>query len=267
MTSHAGEKWYRTETALGARHCVGRGDELIVVDGSPFGAWKPTGERLALSSARLLPPVIPPTFYAIGSNYRQHIEKMAATAGRAPVYYERPRVGYRANNALVGDGDAIVKPADAGEEFQYEAELVAVVGETLRNVTPARARDAIFGWTIGNDVSERHWQKIDQTNIRAKNCDTFKPMGPCIARLADLSGMRTKVTMNGVLLHDFDTLDMLFDAGEVISEISRYNTLSPGDVVWLGTDDKPRNMKPGDRLEIEITGIGVLRNHVVAASA
>jgi 2-keto-4-pentenoate hydratase/2-oxohepta-3-ene-1,7-dioic acid hydratase in catechol pathway len=262
--SESYEKWYRIETAAGARHCMADGEELIVVEGSPFETWRRTDQRVKLSTARLLPPVIPSTFYAIGSNYRDHIEKMAAAAKRAPIYYERPRVGYRANSALIGDRDAIIKPADAGSEFQYEAELVAVIGRKIRNVTPAQAREAIFGWTIGNDVSERGWQVSDQTNIRAKNCDTFKPMGPCIARLPDLSGMRTRVTLNGVLLHDFDTTDMLFDAGEVIAEICRYNTMLPGDVVWLGTDDKPHNMKPGDKLEIEITGIGVLANHVAA---
>ena len=258
------ETWWRIGTPGGPRFCKGRGDRLEIGDGGPFDGWTPTGETIARNEARILAPIIPGTFYAIGSNYRDHIEKMAAAAGRQPIYYERPRVGYRANNALIGDGEAIVKPSDAGEEFQYEAEIVAVVGETLRNVTAERARQAIFGWTIGNDVSERHWQKIDQTNIRAKNCDTFKPMGPCIARRKDISDCRTIVRLNGMIVHDFATSNMLFDAGEVIAEIARYNTLSPGDVVWLGTDDRPLNIKPGDSLEIEITGIGVLKNHVVA---
>lgn len=258
------ETWWRIQTNEGPRFCKGRGDLLEIGTGDPFCGWTPSGAAIPRSQARVLAPIIPGTFYAIGSNYRDHIEKMATAAGRKPIYYERPRVGYRANNALIGDGEAIVKPADAGEEFQYEAEIVAVVGETLRNVSAERARQAIFGWTIGNDVSERHWQKIDQTNIRAKNCDTFKPMGPCIARLPDISNCRTIVRLNDEIVHDFSTANMLFDAGEVIAEIARYNTLSPGDVVWLGTDDRPRNIKPGDRLEIEITGLGVLRNHVVA---
>lgn len=264
MASSDIPRWYRVQTEHGASYALERGSNLILVDGSPFESWKETAQTVPRHSARLLPPVMPGTFYAIGSNYRDHIEKMAAAARRAPVYYDRPRVGYRANSALIADGDAIVKPADAGDLFQYEAELVAVVGKTMRNVSALEASAGIFGYTIGNDVSERDWQRKDPTNIRAKNADTFKPMGPCIACISDLSGMRTRVTLNGNLVHDFATANMLFSAGDVISEISRYNTLSPGDVVWLGADDRPLDMKPGDRIEIEITDIGVLRNHVVA---
>ena len=187
---------------------------------------------------------------------------MAEAAGRKPIYYDRPRVGYRANSALIAHGEDIVKPADATDQFQYEAELVAVIGKHGRNLTPAQARELIFGWTIGNDVSERTWQRTDPTNIRAKNCDTFKPMGPFILQGNDMSGMRTEVRINGRQAHSFDTANMIFDPATVISEISKYNTLSPGDVVWLGTDDRPQNLKVGDVLEIEITGIGLLRNKV-----
>jgi 2-keto-4-pentenoate hydratase/2-oxohepta-3-ene-1,7-dioic acid hydratase in catechol pathway len=207
--------------------------------------------------------VIPPTFYAIGSNYRDHIVGRAKVKGTVPKFYDRPRVGYRANSALVADGEDIVKPADAGPDFQYEGELVAVIGKTARNVTPEEAEKCIFGWTIGNDVSERTWQREDPTNLRGKNADTFKPMGPWIVTDADLKSMKTIVRLNGKTVHEFPTVNMLFSPGEVISSISRYNTLSPGDVVWLGTDEVPLNLNPGDTIEIEISGIGKLRNRVV----
>ena len=257
-------KWCRIQTPEGPSFGVAEDETIALVKGSPFGEHTRTGKTVKLAEAQFLVPVIPGTFYAIGSNYRDHIEKMAKAMNREPVYYERPRVGYRANSALLPHGGDIVKPADSSDEFQYEAELVAVVGRTGRNLTPDQARELIFGWTIGNDVSERTWQRSDPTNIRAKNCDTFKPMGPFILEGNDMSGMRTVVRLNGREVHNFDTADMVFDAAAVISEISKYNTLSPGDVVWLGTDDKPENMKPGDVLEIEITGIGLLRNQVVA---
>jgi 2-keto-4-pentenoate hydratase/2-oxohepta-3-ene-1,7-dioic acid hydratase in catechol pathway len=140
-----------------------------------------------------------------------------------------------------------------------------VIGKGGRNFSREEAAASIFGYTIGNDVSERGWQVKDQTNIRAKNCDTFKPMGPWIVQGADPADMRTLVRLNGETVHSFPTGNMLFDAPAVICEISKYNTLSPGDVVWLGTDDKPLNIKPGDQLDIEITGIGTLSNRVVAA--
>jgi 2-keto-4-pentenoate hydratase/2-oxohepta-3-ene-1,7-dioic acid hydratase in catechol pathway len=256
-------KWCRIETEHGPSHGILERDTIALVTGSPFDAWQKTGKTVPLAMAKLLVPVIPPVFYAIGSNYRDHVVKMAEAFNRKPVFYEAPRVGYRANNALLPHGGDIVKPRDAGEAFQYEAELVAVIGRGGRRMSRAQAQDAIFGWTIGNDVSERGWQAKDQTNIRAKNCDTFKPMGPWIETEADVASMRTLVRLNGKTVHDFPTGDMLFDAADVIVEISKYNTISPGDVVWLGTDDKPLDLKIGDRLDIEITGIGTLSNQVV----
>jgi 2-keto-4-pentenoate hydratase/2-oxohepta-3-ene-1,7-dioic acid hydratase in catechol pathway len=257
-------KWCRIETSDGPHFGMLEGETIAIIEGTPFGRFTKSGKSVSLADAKLLVPVTPGTFYAIGSNYRDHIEKMAQAAGRKPIYYDRPRVGYRANSALIAHGEDIVKPADSTDEFQYEAELVAVIGKGGRNVTPEQARDMIFGWTIGNDVSERTWQRSDPTNIRAKNCDTFKPMGPFILQGHDMHGMRTDVRINGRQVHSFDTGNMIFDPAAVVSEISKYNTLSPGDVVWLGTDDKPLNLKVGDVLEIEITGIGLLRNKVVA---
>ena len=224
------------------------------------------GKVYRLADVKLLVPVLPPTFYAIGSNYRNHVEGRAKARGTAPKFYDSPRVGYRANSALIATNEAIVKPKDAGERFEYEGELVAVIGRTARNVTAEEATRCIFGWTIGNDVTERDWQKQDPTNLRAKNADTFKPMGPWITTTADLAAMTTQVRLNGTPLHTFPTGNMLFSPGEVISAISRYNTLSPGDVVWLGTDEVPQSLHPGDVIEIEINGIGVLRNRVVAAA-
>ena len=256
-------KWCRMETPEGPSFGLVEGDRIELVEGSPFATFTRSGRFTPLAQARLLVPVVPPTFYAIGSNYHDHVIKMAEAMGRKPVFYDKPRVGYRANSALIAHGDNIVKPADAGEEFQYEAELVAVIGKTARRVSREEAADCIFGWTIGNDVSEREWQVKDPTNIRAKNTDTFKPMGPWIVQGVDPAHMHTPVRLNGVTVHSFPTGAMQFDAAAVISEISRYNTLVPGDVIWLGTDDKPLNMKPGDDLEIEISGIGTLRNKVV----
>ena len=232
------------------------------VDGTPFGAYRKTGRRSRLEDVKLLPPVYPGTFYADGSNYRNNV--MAKGKGETPKFPDAPHVGYRANSALIGTDDAIVKPADAGPHFQYECELVAVIGKTAKNVSAKEAEACIFGWTIGNDLTERTWHKSDVTNIRSKNSDTFKPMGPWIVTGVPLESMVTRVRLNGELVHSFPTGNMLFGPGEVISVISRYNTLHPGDVVWLGTDEQPRDLNPGDVIEAEITGIGMLRNTVVA---
>lgn len=257
--------WCRFESAGLTSYGLVEGDVVIAVEGDPFAEWKKASRRFALKDIKLLVPVLPPTFYAIGSNYRTHvIERSKAKGFAQPKFYDRPRVGYRANSALIASGEDIVKPKDSGPRFEYEGELVAVIGKRCRTVTPEQATDCIFGWTIGNDVTERDWQKNDPTNLRGKNADTFKPMGPWIATGIEPRDMRTKVRLNGMTVHDFATGDMLFNAGEVIADISKTNTLSPGDVVWLGTDELPQSIKPGDLIEIEISGIGVLRNRVVA---
>lgn len=259
--------WCRFENGGRASYGIVEGDNVVAVDGDPFSAHQRSGMKHRLDSVQLLVPVVPPTFYAIGSNYRTHvIERSKAKGFKEPKFYDRPRVGYRANSALIASGEDIVKPKDAGPRFEYEGELVAVIGKRCRNVTPEQATACIFGWTIGNDVTERDWQKNDPTNLRGKNADTFKPMGPWIATGIDPRDMITTVRLNGDTVHRFPTGDMLFSAGEVISDISRTNTLSPGDVVWLGTDELPRSIGPGDTIEIEISGIGVLRNRVVAGT-
>jgi 2-keto-4-pentenoate hydratase/2-oxohepta-3-ene-1,7-dioic acid hydratase in catechol pathway len=256
--------WCRFQRGNAISYGIVEGDTVTAVEGDPFTTHRVTANMYPLRDVKLLVPVLPGTFYAIGSNYRNHVEGRAKVKGTAPKFYDVPRVGYRANSALIATGETIVKPRDAGPHFEYEAELVAVVGKRLRNVTPAEATAAIFGWTIGNDVTERDWQKSDPTNLRAKNSDTFKPMGPWISTGIDPASMTTTVRRNGKTLHSFATGDMLFGAGEVISAISNYNTLSPGDVVWLGTDEVPESLHPGDVLEIEITGIGTLTSRVAA---
>lgn len=239
------------------------GDFIVEVSGSPFGEYSVGSNRIALSDVEILVPVIPGNFYAIGSNYRGHVLQRAQFKSGTPKFYDEPRVGYRANSALLANGGDIVKPRDAGPDFQYEGELVAVIGKRAKNVTPAEAEACIFGWTIGNDVTERTWQKNDPTNMRGKNADTFKPMGPWIVTGVNIADMITTVHLNGEQIHAFPTANMLFSPAEVISSISRYNTLHPGDVVWLGTDELPRNLMDGDEIAITISGLGTLHNKVV----
>jgi len=173
-------------------------------------------------------------------------------------------IGYRANNALVAHGEKIVIPADAGERIQYEGELVVVIGQKCKNLTRENALDAVLGYTIGNDVSERDWQKVDRTLWRAKNTDTFKPMGPWIVTGLDYRKMTTTIRLNGKEVDRFSTSNMIFDVETYIAEITKYITIYPGDMMWMGTDGVPQNMKAGDVCEVEITDIGVLRNPIVA---
>ena len=240
------------------------GTRVVAVEGTPFGEHKRTSRAFELADIKLLTPVEPRTFYCVGINYADHIRKMAEKRGTQPSFPTRPDIGYRANNALIAHEDNIVKPKDAGEAFQYEGELVAVFGKRCRNATRENALDHVFGWTIGNDVSERGWQAGDRTLWRAKNADTFKPMGPWIVTGLHPDTMTTIIRVNGGETDRFKTNAMIFDTAAYIAEVSKYCTIEPGDVMWMGTDGLPQNIKPGDTVEIEITGIGTLRNKVVA---
>jgi 2-keto-4-pentenoate hydratase/2-oxohepta-3-ene-1,7-dioic acid hydratase in catechol pathway len=256
--------WCRFRTVDRTSYGLIEGDQVIAVDGSPFGAHRRSGGPFPLKSVKLLIPVVPPTFYCVGINYADHIRKMAALRKTEPQFPKKPDIGYRANNALIAHEEDIVKPADSGDQFQYEGELVAVFGKRAHKVSRENALDYVLGWTIGNDVSERGWQKEDRTLWRAKNSDTFKPMGPWIVTGLNPDSMETIIRLNGKETDRFRTNNMIFNTADYIAEVSKYCTIEPGDVMWMGTDGLPQNMKPGDTVEIEITGIGVLRNKVVA---
>ena len=240
------------------------GDEIEEVTGSPFDAYSRTGQRYPFESVKLLVPVIPTTFYAAGINYGDHVRGMAAHRGVEPVFPDKPDMGYRANNALIAHGESVVIPGDATEEVQYEGELVVVIGKTAKHLSEDEAFSCVLGYTIGNDVSERTWQASDRTMWRSKNTDTFKPMGPWIETEADPGQMWTAVRVNDKEVQKFETNNMLFGIATYISTMTRYLTLHPGDVIWMGTDGISGNIKPGDVVEVDISDIGVLRNPVVA---
>jgi 2-keto-4-pentenoate hydratase/2-oxohepta-3-ene-1,7-dioic acid hydratase in catechol pathway len=156
------------------------------------------------------------------------------------------------------------RSAVASALVQFEGELVVVIGREAKHLSEKDALSCIFGYTIGNDVSERSWQKSDRTFWRAKNTDTFKPMGRWIETDVDLEALVTTVRLNGKEVSRFKTNDMIFGIAEYISVITRYLTLHPGDVIWMGTDDPMLDMVAGDTVEVTIEGIGTLRNPVVA---
>src|SRR5205814_3122740 len=216
-----------------------------------------------LNDVKFLVPVVPKTFHVAGRNYPEHDTEAAKKLGREQELPQQADIGYRANNALIAHDEAIVIPKDAGELVQYEAELVAVIGTKAKHLSERDALSCVLGWTIGNDMSERTWQAGDRTLWRAKNTDTFKPMGPWIETDFDLDAAQTIIRVNGGERFRFKTNSMIFGPAAFISRMSQYLTLYPGDVVWMGTEGAPENLKHGDTVEIEITGIGTLRNPVV----
>jgi 2-keto-4-pentenoate hydratase/2-oxohepta-3-ene-1,7-dioic acid hydratase in catechol pathway len=147
---------------------------------------------------------------------------------------------------------------------QPEGQLAVVIGKKARKVSVDEALDYVFGYTIGNDISQRPWQQEDRTMFRSKNCDTWKPIGPWIVTGLDPAAFRIIVRHNGVVWEDFSSSEQIWSAAEWIHELSNYATLHPGDVIWMGTQGADGDMVPGDTIEVEISGIGTLKNYIVA---
>jgi 2-keto-4-pentenoate hydratase/2-oxohepta-3-ene-1,7-dioic acid hydratase in catechol pathway len=211
------------------------------------------------------PPVIPGNFYAAGLNYRAHIEWANQAHGTTYKVPQRADIGYRSNNALIGSGEDIVIPKHSSGQVDFEGELVAVIGKVTRNVPEKDALSYVKGYTLGNDISERSWQRSDRTLWRAKNSDTFKPMGPKIVPDIDPMNQVIEVRVNGRTVSSYNTSGMIFSVAHFIARMSRYLTLHPNDVIWFGCDGPTEPaLKPGDRVEVVNDAIGVLANRLVA---
>lgn len=233
------------------------GETIHELDGDLFAAPRPTGRTVRLADVRLLPPVQPSKVIAVGLNYRSHLGERPV-----PAY---PGLFAKLPSSLIGPGENIVIPADS-RDLHYEGELVVVIAKTARNISVAEAPQYIFGVTAGNDVSEREWQQADLQWLRAKASDTFGPIGPAIATGLNYNDLLVQTRLNGDLRQSERTRDLIFDVPALVSYVSRYITLLPGDVIYTGTPGTTAALKPGDVVEVEIEGVGLLRNHVVAAA-
>ena len=251
-------KYVRFQRGSSTAYGILDGDTIRELKGSIFGTYKETGARHKLSEVKLLFPCQPPKILAVGLNYKSHIGK-----GQTPA---NPEIFYKPISALLNPEDAIVIPKGA-KNVHFEGELVAVIGKRVKNVSVAEAKAAIFGVTCGIDVSERDWQGGPQKDLqwwRAKGADTFAPLGPAIVRGIDYGKLLLQTRLNGEVMQKQYTSDLLFDCPTVVSFVSQYVTLTPGDVIYTGTPGATRRMNPGDTLEVEIEGIGVLRHKIVA---
>ncbi|HTY61272.1 MAG TPA: fumarylacetoacetate hydrolase family protein [Acidobacteriota bacterium] len=229
------------------------GDTVREIDGGLFGEKRPTGQSARLDTVELLWPCEPSKILAVGLNYKSHIGNQTTPS--------KPEIFYKPPSALVDPGGKIVIP-QGSRDVHFEGELVAVIGRKTRDVSPADAANCIFGFTCGNDVSERYWQKNDLQWWRAKGCDTFAPLGPVIVAGYDWMQGKIETRVNGTVLQSGNFSELLFNPLEIISHASRHLTLMPGDVVYTGTPGRTSTIKPGDAIEVDIEGIGILRNTV-----
>lgn len=265
----APDRWVRFQAADGPHDGYIAGEMIVPIVGDPFGTWWRAGDPVPLAGAKLLAPVIPPTFYACGINYEGHWRTAAAEFGLDldKTWPRSPEIGYRAQGAIVGPGEAIVLPRDVPPNVQVESELAVVIGKRAKHVSAAEALDCVFGYTICNDVSARGWQFQDRTFWRSKNSDTFKPLGPWIQREVDLGKLVTRVSVNGETRETFRTNDMIHSIADYIAAMTRYITLVPGDVIIMGADGHCPQIQPGDTVSIEIEGIGKLTNPVIGSDS
>jgi 2-keto-4-pentenoate hydratase/2-oxohepta-3-ene-1,7-dioic acid hydratase in catechol pathway len=232
--------------------------ELVVLAGDPmFAGYETTGERVPLADATLLAPVIPRSkVVCVGKNYRDHAAEMGGEAPSAPLLFLKP------NTSVIGPGDVIVRPPQS-ERTDYEGELAVVIGRIAKNVPTETALQHVLGYTIGNDVTARDLQHSDGQWARAKGFDTFCPLGPAIETDFDPAGDARIITrVNGEVRQDGPISDMVHSVADIIAYASAAFTLLPGDVILTGTPAGIGPFGAGDVVEVEITGLGILRNTV-----
>ncbi|MGW2094171.1 fumarylacetoacetate hydrolase family protein [Promicromonospora sukumoe] len=232
---------------------------LAVLGGDPlYMPAMPTGERIELGDGvRLLAPVIPRSkIVCVGKNYADHAKEMGGDVPTTPLLFFKP------NTSVVGPDDPIVLP-DFTQEVSYEAELAVVISKVCKDVTPENAPSYILGYTVANDVTARDAQRTDGQWARAKGFDTSCPLGPWIDTDLNPEDVGVRSRVNGEPRQDGRTRDMVFDVPFLVSYISEAMTLLPGDVILTGTPAGVGRIDQGDRVEVEVEGIGVLANPVL----
>jgi 2-keto-4-pentenoate hydratase/2-oxohepta-3-ene-1,7-dioic acid hydratase in catechol pathway len=241
--------------------------QVAQIEGHPFGRISFTGQRFPQADVRLLSPILPSKVVCVGKNYAAHIAEM--DAGDAPA---EPLLFLKPSTAVIGPGDAIRIPPGS-TNVHHEAELAVVIGARgARHVTPEQAPASVFGYTIGNDVTERDMQKNDGQWTRAKGFDSFCPLGPWIETDLDALGLEpadleVTCTVDGEPRQQGRTSQLIFPIPTLISYISQVMTLLPGDVVLTGTPSGVGPIRPGQKVDVTIEGLGTLSNTVAAAEA
>ena len=247
---------------VGRKTSYARVSESMVhlVRGGLFGSLEPTGESHPLSEIRLLAPVQPGKIIAMAVNYVSHAQGARGQASLSPT----PQPFLKTPSSIIGPGEPIVLPPDAGR-VDEEAEVVVVIGRRAHRISEAEVDHHIFGYTAGNDVSARHWQREDTQWWRAKSANSFSPIGPWVeTEIQHGSDIGFVGRVNGELVQEAHTADLVHSIRRSISFISQYMTLERGDLLFTGTPGTTVELHPGDVVEVEVEGVGVLSNPVVA---
>jgi 2-keto-4-pentenoate hydratase/2-oxohepta-3-ene-1,7-dioic acid hydratase in catechol pathway len=239
---------------------VVEGDLVRLLDGHPFSGVEPTNQVAPLDQVPLLAPIIPSKVLCVGKNYADHAEEMGGDVPDEPLIFSKPAT------AIIGPDAPIRLPA-LSEEVHHEAELAVVIGRLTRKIAVEDALDHVLGYTCANDVTARDLQRRDGQWVRAKGFDTFCPLGPWIDTAVDPGdGLDITCRVNAEVRQQGTTGDLVFGIAELIAYVAAFATLLPGDVLLTGTPSGVGPLADGDTVEVEIGGIGILRNPVVADS-
>jgi 2-keto-4-pentenoate hydratase/2-oxohepta-3-ene-1,7-dioic acid hydratase in catechol pathway len=231
------------------------GSEIKIIEGDIFGEYTVTEKSVPFDSVRILPPSVPGKAVCVGLNYRDHAEEFGKPIPESPTLFIKP------DTAVIGHLDYIEYP-EMSKRVDYECELVVVIKKKIRNISKDEAKDAILGYTCGNDVTARDLQPKDGQWTVAKSFDTFLPFGPWIVTDIEPSNLNIKTYLNGEVKQSSNTKHLIFDAYTLVSYISKVMTLNPGDIIMTGTPSGISPMSCGDKVEIEIEGIGRLVNYI-----
>jgi 2-keto-4-pentenoate hydratase/2-oxohepta-3-ene-1,7-dioic acid hydratase in catechol pathway len=231
------------------------GPEALLFGRAPWEGGEETGERTAWKETDLRCPVRPSKIVCIGRNYAAHARELGHEVPSEPLLFLKPP------SALAGPSDAVILPPES-DRVEHEAELAVVIGKRAKNVAQADALDHVFGYTAACDVTARDLQRKDVQFTRSKGFDTFCPVGPWIETELDAGAQRIRCRVNGQGRQDGPTAHMIFDVPTLVSYVSRMMTLVPGDLILTGTPEGVGPLVAGDALEVDITGVGVLKLRV-----
>ncbi|MFH1218202.1 MAG: fumarylacetoacetate hydrolase family protein [Pseudomonadota bacterium] len=248
-------KIVRCRTDRGIRYGLLKGEAVFLLEGTPFGGIKPSGEVVALSAVKLLAPCEPSKIVAVGINYAPHAKELDFQIPPEPLLFLKP------STSVIGPDEDIILPAMSGQ-VDYEGELAVVIGRRTKNVSQAEALDAVLGYTCCNDVTARDLQKKDVQFTRSKGFDTFAPLGPCIETELDPCDVVVRSFVNKEKRQEANTSTMIRSVAELISFISQVMTLLPGDVIATGTPAGVGRLQDGDRVTVAVDSIGTLSNPV-----
>ncbi len=232
-------------------------DKIGEIEGDLFGAYQRKEAKTPLADVKLLAPCWPTKIVCVGRNYVEHAKELGNEVPKIPLIFLKPP------SSIISPGDTIILPPQS-KQVEHEAELVVVMGKRARNITAEDAKNYIFGYTVGNDVTARDLQRTDDQWTRAKGFDTFCPFGPWIDTDFNIADALITCKVNGQPRQMASTRDMVFSVPTLIAYVSSVMTIEPGDIIFTGTPSGVGPLKEGDEVVVEIEGLGVLRNPVKA---